>query len=161
MMNVLDNKLDIIVDMDGTLANITERVELANSQKDPITGKMNWDTFLDPEVMRNLDQPNTDVVLLVRSLAETGHRILITSARNERHRDVTEWQLKTWQVPYIQLHLRADEDYRQDAIIKSEILEKIKDDGFNPTVAIDDRNQVVQNWRKLGLKCWQVRVTTA
>ena len=157
----IDNKLDIIVDMDGTLANITERVELANSQKDPITGKMNWDTFLDPEVMRNLDQPNTDVVLLVRSLAETGHRILITSARNERHRDVTEWQLKTWQVPYIQLHLRADEDYRQDAIIKSEILEKIKDDGFNPTVAIDDRNQVVQNWRKLGLKCWQVRVTTA
>lgn len=161
MMNVLDNKLDIIVDMDGTLANITERVELANSQKDPITGKMNWDTFLDPEVMRNLDQPNTDVVLLVRSLAETGHRILITSARNERHRDVTEWQLKTWQVPYIQLHLRADEDYRQDAIIKSEILVKIKEDGFNPTVAIDDRNQVVQNWRKLGLKCWQVRVTTA
>jgi len=139
----------------------TLSVELANSQKDPITGKMNWDTFLDPEVMRNLDQPNTDVVLLVRSLAETGHRILITSARNERHRDVTEWQLKTWQVPYIQLHLRADEDYRQDAIIKSEILVKIKEDGFNPTVAIDDRNQVVQNWRKLGLKCWQVRVTTA
>ena len=153
--------MDIIVDMDGTLANIEERVKIAVSKKTVNDRRMNWDVFLDPEVMRNLDTPNNDVVLLTRSLAETGHRIVITSARNERHRQVTEWQLQTWQVPYIKLHLRADDDFRPDAIVKSEILEKIKNEGFNPTVAIDDRNQVVENWRKLGLKCWQVRLTAA
>ena len=159
--NVIDESMDIIVDMDGTLANIEERVKIAVSKKTVNDRRMNWDVFLDPEVMRNLDTPNNDVVLLTRSLAEAGHRIIITSARNERHRQVTEWQLYSWKVPYLKLHLRDNEDYRPDAIVKSEILEKIKNEGFNPTVAIDDRNQVVENWRRLGLKCWQVRLTAA
>jgi hypothetical protein len=36
-------------------------------------------------------------------------------------------------------------------------LGKIKADGYNPTIAFDDRNQVVKKWRELGIKCYQVR----
>ena len=45
---------DIIVDVDGTLANITARV--AKATENPPPGKrMDWDIFLDPQVMENLE----------------------------------------------------------------------------------------------------------
>ena len=36
-------------------------------------------------------------------------------------------------------------------------LEDIKQEGLNPTLAFDDRDQVVKMWRGLGIECFQVR----
>jgi hypothetical protein len=46
---------------------------------------------------------------------------------------------------------------RPDDVVKAELLGKIITDGFDPTVAFDDRNQVVNKWRELGIHCYQVR----
>ena len=149
---------DIIVDMDGTLANITARV--AKAEEKPPTGKrMDWDIFLDPLVMKELDLPNQHVVHLVKTLQNTGHTIIITSARNERHREVTQRQLSTWGIYYDKMYLRKDGDFRQDGIVKAELLAQILEDGYVPRIAIDDRQQVVDKWRELGLHCWQVERT--
>ena len=149
---------DIIVDMDGTLANITARV--AKAEENPPTGKrMDWDIFLDPQVMLELDQPNYHVVHLVKALINTGHKIIITSARNERHRKITERQLYDWEIFYDKMYLRKDGDFRQDGIVKAELLAQILEDGYMPRIAIDDRQQVVDKWRELGLHCWQVERT--
>jgi hypothetical protein len=122
---------------------------------------MDWDVFLDPKMMTKHDTPNLHVIHLVRVLSDSGHNILVTSARNERHRDVTALQLLNWEVDYEKLYLRADGDFRRDDIVKSEIYRKILEDGYVPRIAIDDRNQVVQAWRKLGIHCWQVEETVA
>ena len=151
---------DIIVDMDGTLADIHERVERAEANPPP--GKrMNWDIFLNERTMMELDEPNEHVIELVRALHSTQHRIIITSARNERHREVTEVQLLNWFgfKVYQSMYLRKDNDFRSDNIVKEELLEQIRADGYDPHIAIDDRQQVVDHWRKLGLKCWQVEKT--
>ena len=149
---------DIIVDVDGTLANIKARV--AKAEENPPPGKrMDWDIFLDPEVMENLDRPNHHVIHLVQALQMSNHNIIITSARNERHRVVTERQLNAWGIEYKKLYLRADGDFRQDGIVKAELFKQILEDGWVPRIAIDDRQQVVEKWRELGLHCWQVEGT--
>lgn len=149
---------DIIVDMDGTLANIAARV--AKATENPPPGKrMDWDIFLDPQVMKELDRPNHHVIHLVKTLQSAGHRIIITSARNERHREVTKGQLSSWEIYYDKMYLRKDKDFRQDGIVKAELLAQILEDGYVPRIAIDDRQQVVDKWRKLGLHCWQVEKT--
>lgn len=47
--------------------------------------------------------------------------------------------------------MRAAGDYRQDAIVKAEILEQILADGYEPFLVVDDRPQVVDMWRSYGI----------
>jgi len=147
---------DYIFDVDGTLMNVSLR--LVRAKKNPPEGKrMDWDVFLDPIVMDECDYPQGDVVHMAKVLHDAGHKIIITSARNERHRKVTTDQLHRAGVNFTKLYLRKDDDFRHDDVVKAELLEQIRKDGFNPVTAFDDRDQVVEMWRKLGLNCYQVR----
>lgn len=161
------DKTDVICDIDGTIMNVEDRLALAIKNKRPEDKRMNWDVFLDPKVMEAEDRPNWDVVFLIKKLMSTGSTILFTSARNERHRDVTMRQLAqgcniNMRIsPYTnkgnRLYLRDDDDFRPDDITKKEIFERVLTDGFRPQLAFDDRDQVVSMWRDMGLPCFQVR----
>ena len=149
---------DIICDVDGTLMNVEKRVQWAKKHKKDTDRVMNWDMFLDPLVMLEFDRPNIDVCSVIKSLSSVNQdNIIITSARNERHRDVTIKQLELAGVSYEAMYLRDDGDMRPDDIVKEELLTKIRADGYKPTIAFDDRNQVVNKWRELGINCYQVR----
>ena len=151
---------DVICDIDGTLMNVEKRVEYAKKHKKDTDRVMDWDIFLNPMVMLEFDTPNKDVVGVIKSLYHSdleNYNLIITSARNERHRDVTVKQLKLAGVKYDSMYLRDDGDMRPDDIVKEELLGKIRADGYNPTIAFDDRNQVVNKWRELGINCYQVR----
>ena len=151
---------DIICDIDGTLMNVEKRVEYAKKHKKDTDRVMDWDIFLNPMVMLEFDTPNKDVVGVIKSLYHSdweNYNLIITSARNERHRDVTRLQLKNAGIQYDAMYLRDDGDFRPDDIVKAELLGKIITDGYDPTVAFDDRNQVVNKWRELGIHCYQVR----
>ena len=164
---------DIICDIDGTLMNVEARRKLAVSQKRDSDKVMNWDVFLDPQNMFMLDTPQPDVVMVIKALYSDYNNIIFTSARNERHRDVTMIQiadclnldtldpstkLSKFECGHRPiLFLRADDDFRPDDIVKKELLGDIKQRGFNPTLAFDDRDQVVKMWRGLGIECFQVR----
>ena len=151
---------DVICDIDGTLMNVEKRVEYAKKHKKDTDRVMDWDIFLNPMVMLEFDTPNKDVVGVIKSLYHSdweNYNLIITSARNERHRDVTMKQLKLARVDYDAMYLRDDGDMRPDDIVKEELLGKIRADGYKPTIAFDDRNQVVNKWRELGINCYQVR----
>jgi phosphoglycolate phosphatase-like HAD superfamily hydrolase len=149
---------DIIFDVDGTLMNVDKRVQYAKDTKRDTDRYMNWDNFLDPKIMLEYDTPNKDVCYTANSLRDNPrNRIIITSARNERHREVTMIQLSRVSVKYETMYLRDDDDFRPDDIVKEELLSKIRTSGYDPTIAFDDRNQVVKMWRKLGINCYQVR----
>jgi hypothetical protein len=165
---------DIICDVDGTLMNVEKRASYAKKYKKDTDRIMDWDIFLDPTVMLEYDTPNRDVVGVIKSLFNETKRgiytvaedvtnddyinnIIITSARNERHRDVTMTQLENAGVEWDAMYLRDDGDFRPDDIVKAELLGKIRADGYDPTIAFDDRNQVVNKWRELGINCYQVR----
>ena len=55
-----------------------------------------------------------------------------------------------------ELLMREDDDYRDDSIVKPELLDKagIKLDDI--LCVFEDRNRMVKKWRELGLTCVQV-----
>jgi hypothetical protein len=106
------------------------------------------------------DTPNWDIVWMLRSFHAAGSTILIASGRGSEFRDVTvNWLDNVANLAgiYTKLYMRPVKDSRPDYVIKGEILDQMILDGFNPTIAVDDRNQVVKLWRDRGLRCLQVQ----
>lgn len=142
--------MDVIFDVDGTLANIEHRRHWVQSKP------KNWTAFIKASVH---DAPNHDIVWLLKTFKSSGCRILIATGRSELDRNTTEtWLNNVANVEglYEKLYMRALNDYRQDSIVKSEILDQMRQDGFDPKMAIDDRNQVVEMFRSRGIRVLQV-----
>lgn len=130
----------IIVDIDGTLAhNKTGR------------GFYEWDRVGED----TLDRSIADMVNVYESM---GYRIIIVSGRSDECREQTENWLHENDVLYHELHMRPqDKLYVKDSIIKREIYEEHVKGKYNVNFVLDDRDQVVDMWRKeLGIKCLQV-----
>ena len=144
-------KKAILCDVDGTLANIVHRLHHIK-QKPAHWGKFKQEAYS--------DEPYNDIVWLVRALAATGANILIVTARMEEEREVTtKWldEVAGLKHVYEKIYMRKQDDFREDSIIKKELLEQIKSEGYEPYMVIDDRNRVVKMWRDFGLRCLQVR----
>jgi hypothetical protein len=141
--------MDIIFDIDGTLANIEHRRHwILNNPKDwkAFQAAAKWDTVIEP------------IAVIARQLGSNrcANRLILCSGRGEQERPVTEHFLKKHWIPYEALYMRTEGDYRSDDIIKFELLQRIKADGFDPKLAFDDRNRVVKMWRDNGIMCCQV-----
>ena len=129
--------LAIICDLDGTLALLNGRSPYDAS------------TCLD-------DALNVPVAHVVRTYAEAGVAVILISGREARYRKPTEAWLARHDIPYHALHLRRTRDFRKDAVIKTEIFDAHIRDRFAVIFVLDDRNQVVDMWRGMGLTCLQV-----
>jgi FMN phosphatase YigB (HAD superfamily) len=53
---------------------------------------------------------------------------------------------------YEQLYMRRTGDFRPDAEVKRDILRLIREDGFDPVLAYDDRECVAEVWRSAGIE---------
>jgi len=139
-----------IWDIDGTLANCEHRIHYVRNKP------KNWPAF--NRGMKN-DTVHEDIVWMLKLFHAQGVTILIASGRNEDDRAVTvEWLDNVAGIAglYSKLYMRKSKDYRSDDIVKGEILDEMRLDGFNPTMSIDDRESVVSMWRARGLRCLQV-----
>ena len=145
-------KNTVIFDLDGTLADITARKELATKPN----GKLDWDVFFDPENIK-LDVPNSPVVKLAQMLAEDGFTIIIFSGRSDKTKFTTRSWLSNNRIPFHKLVMRDSKNkhYTPDDILKKDMLDKYADidDVF---LVVDDRQKVVDMWRSLGLTVFQV-----
>ena len=90
------------------------------------------------------------------ALQKAGHRIIIATGRNRSQRAITLKQLFANGLVFEQIYMRSDNDYRQDYVLKKELLQKMRANGFNPKMVFDDRSSVIQMWRDEGLKAIQV-----
>lgn len=108
------------------------------------------------------DAVNGPVAETLRAFVEglPGIDLVFVSAREEYGREVTEGWIRH-HLPFtvfkpLNLFLRANKDYRKDAVVKSEIyLHDIKP-YWDILFVLDDRDQVVKMWREQGLSCFQV-----
>jgi predicted kinase len=126
----------ILCDIDGTLAHMKDR-----SPYD--WGRVDTDK-VDPTIKNLLNA------------IESKYVIILTSGRDEVCREKTEKWLRKNDIPYGMLLMRPEGDIRKDSIIKREIFETHIRPYYNVEFVLDDRNQVVEMWRSLGLKCLQV-----
>ena len=149
-MSRWNNKI-VIFDLDGTLADITARRTL--STKD--NGKMDWGVFQNPKNI-DLDVPNQKVVDMLQMIDNTDrYQIWILSGRSDVTKDVTISWLKKHGIRYDHLIMRPQKHlYMADNDLKQMWLDDI---GVNNVAMVfDDRNQVVDMWRKNGLTTFQV-----
>jgi len=137
-----DTKLPhaIIVDIDGTMAFMNDRGPYDDSKV-------------------HTDLPNRPVVKLVNELRRMGAETLVVSGRQatpECEAATKEW-LDKYLVNTYRLFMRPAGDTRKDSIVKKEIFDSRIKDKFYIHFVLDDRNQVVDMWRKeLNLPCFQV-----
>jgi len=144
----------IICDLDGTLANCEHRVHHVRSKP------KNWDAFY---AGVKDDEANYPVLNLLHTYLESDwldYRLIFCSGRPERCREDTETWLheqgfhRGHKARY-KLLMRKDGDFRQDYIVKQEILDQHIDKD-RVLFVLDDRQQVVDMWRRNGLTCFQV-----
>lgn len=126
----------IIVDMDGTLAIIHNRNPFDVSKCDE-------------------DLPNQPVLETVYKWQDSV-KIIVVSGRTDDGKELTEKWLNQYQVKYTALYMRQTGDMRKDSIIKEEIYREYIEGKYNIKFILDDRNQVVEMWRSLGLIVFQV-----
>jgi hypothetical protein len=138
---------DIIVDLDGTVADCSHRQHYVQSKPS------NWKAF---EAGIPHDTPHQHVIDLVNALYAAGWRVVLCSGRGEQSRDHSVTWLEKHDVNYHALYMRARNDSRRDDIVKMELLDQIIADGYNPSFVLDDRDQVVVAWRARGIPCFQV-----
>lgn len=86
------------------------------------------------------------------------YQILYLSGREAKDnvRELTAKWLADNGFPVGPLWMRAAGDMRKDRVVKAELFEANVRGYYDVKFVLDDRNQVVQLWREMGLKCLQV-----
>ncbi len=135
-----------VFDIDGTLADCSHR--LHHIEKMP----KDWRSFFAAVAD---DKPIGHMVDACQSLSWR-KLVVFVSGRSEECRPATEDWLERHVKLRGPLYMRAEGDYRDDAIIKIEILAQMRSDGYEPAMVFDDRARVVAAWRAAGIPCAQV-----
>jgi len=131
----------ILVDLDGTIA--LPDLELRGP----------YDTDFEKLIQ---DSPNRPVIEVVCCLWEKGYKIIYITARDSLGEEGTREWLRLFAPPYTKLYMRKHNDFRKDAVVKKEIYEEKIANHYDVLCVFDDRPQVVDMWRELGLTCMQV-----
>lgn len=104
------------------------------------------------------DDVNIPVANIVETFYKKGYKIMFFSGRKDEYKKPTKKFLtKAFEdrIDY-ELHMRKTSDNRKDSILKREMFDTIIQDKYFVEFILDDRNQVVDMWREIGLTCLQV-----
>jgi predicted kinase len=103
------------------------------------------------------DKPNAPVIDVACAMRSAGHRVVFMSGRTEACRAATEaWLTEHVGGPFDGPFMRAVGDSRRDATVKAELFDRHVRDTYDITCVLDDRQQVVDLWRAMGLTVLQV-----
>lgn len=145
------NKLEcVIFDIDGTLANTSHRLHFLTQEK------KDWDGFY--AECKN-DKPISEMVNLLNLILTECPVVFVTGRPEKCREDTLEWLEHNTDVSFtdykVELYMRKDGDHRPDWQVKEEILKELQKD-FEIHMVFEDRKQVVDMWRRNGIRCLQV-----
>lgn len=126
----------IIVDIDDTLAHMKDR------------SPFDWERVGEDEC--------DDIIKGIVNAYDNLGTIIVMSGRDGSCRDITIKWLEDNNIKYDSLIMRSEGDFRKDSIVKRELFDNHIKDKYYVEYVLDDRNQVVDMWRDMGLKCLQV-----
>ena len=139
----------VVFDVDGTLAHF-DADRLGHLVHGPVK---NWDAFHDAMASAEVIAP---VAQLLRRLKEGGETIVICSGRPEGWSPSTDAWLRQNGLGFDAIYLRPQaQDSASDPEVKRALLQRMRADGFEPWIVVDDRSCVVETWRQEGLICLQ------
>lgn len=144
MIENIQPKYASIFDLDGTLADCSHRLGYVK------TKPKNWKAFF--AGIPN-DPVHENVYFKLESALYSNHDIIIVTARpgtEQVRKDTLEW-LERNKITYHKIFFRAENDHRDDAIVKSEILDIILEFGHIIHTVYDDRPKIIAMWKERGL----------
>ncbi len=139
--------MKVIFDLDGTLALIDHRRHLVSN------GKEEWDEFYKQCVN---DLPNKPVIRVLQALQNNGMEVWILSGRSNAVRMETNGWLKDNGITCTKLVMRPAGNKKPDVEIKADMIKVHELTPDNVLCIFEDRNRMVEFWRKEGFTCLQV-----
>lgn len=143
----MPSKPTVIFDIDGTLADISERRKLIEG------GKKDWKEFHNNYHTDVINKPVVDLYTALQDSCK--FTMVIVTGRSSIYRAVTEAWLTWNNITYDNLYMRPEGDNRNDSIIKQEILDYLIQQDHNILFTVDDRQRVVDMWRRNDIVCLQ------
>lgn len=144
-------KQAIIVDIDGTIAiRNPEGNQLDRHGNDKVRSIHDYSRVSE-------DQPCWPIINLINDyLSAHPHvRVLITTGRPETCFDDT-WNWLRKYIQFDKLIMRPEGDFRGDDIVKQELYDEHIKPEYEVLYAFDDRNRVVDMWRRNSITTLQV-----
>jgi hypothetical protein len=142
----------LVIDLDGTLCDCSHRVHWAQAKQ--------WEEF-DAGIPE--DQVNETVRWLCLQALECDTGVILCTGRDERNRAATlKWLHANGCAEFSDtLLMRPKDDWSPDDQLKPNLLFEhfgSQERALEQVLCIlDDRDKVVEAWRNLGFKCWQVQ----
>jgi hypothetical protein len=138
-----------LVDIDGTLADISHRLHFIKQEP------KDWTAFFKACLD---DAPIPEVIETLQLLQQGGAEILLLSGRSEIIRDQTLWWLAKHRVPCHALYLRQEDDHREDEIVKGEFVDDLltKRKREDIRAVFEDRRKVCDMYRARGFRVFHV-----
>lgn len=137
----------MIFDRDGTLASVKWCAPIDRSNE-------SWRVF---NGMLPFDPVVPEIAALLRSVRPGVERIMVSGRMAGDHQGDTHRYLAmmSWVVkhdlPIDHLFMREGGDFRVDSIVKKEIYHRWIEPYYDVRLVVDDRPQVIEMWRDLGL----------
>lgn len=125
----------VIFDMDGTLSCIGDR---------------------SPYDCKNcgIDLPNWSIITLLKWVPANVRIFIFSGRTDDSYKETVDW-LDKYNINFNGLFMRKFGDNRKDSEVKKELFDNNIKERYNVLFAVDDRDQVVDLWRSLGITCLQ------
>lgn len=136
----------VVFDLDGTLADAGDREHFVRR---PV-GEKDWDSFHSSAIN---DPPKSSVVYTYLALEAAGAQIEIWTGRDEKYRAQTVTWLARYGILKPRLKMRPNGNHTADDEMKSQWMDEA-DCAVN--LVFEDRQRVVDMWRRRGVPCAQV-----
>jgi FMN phosphatase YigB (HAD superfamily) len=142
-----------IFDMDGTLCDVSSIRFHVNPKHPKFSGRKRFDRFHGAAINCPPHQEAIDHYLWAR---EQEYAILIVSARKSFWALPTLLWLRENGVQHDKLYMRKNLDNRKDVVVKREILDEIRRDGYEPVFAVDDNPAIIEMWLAEDIACYVI-----
>jgi hypothetical protein len=142
----------VIIDLDGTLCNVEHRRHHISGD-----GKKDWKSFF-AELCNDAVNPAISYIYdkIVDDPSDATNIIFLSGRPSEYRKQTEQWLEDHGFNGYFALFMRPFNNKDDDSVIKEQLYRKYVEPYFHVRIVLDDRNRVIDMWRRIGLHCFQV-----
>ena len=143
-MNQSKEKIAVLCDIDGTIADINHRLNFVNS------GKKDWKTFFS---LMSEDKPlKRNISIVLNKITPKNKLIFVTGRPDNYQEETVKWIEENTPFEDYIIFMRRFNDFREDVIVKKEMLDEIQEE-YTVEIVFEDRIKLKEMWQKNGICC--------
>lgn len=146
--------LACIIDLDGTIADETERRKAAAGEDGKLSGK-EYDAYFDPSGVPG-DKPLPTALETLRWLDGRGIIIFYVSSRPAAMLDASRKWIRDNGFPAGKDVLHKEQRYEKSLKYKTRVIEEIKADGYDVLFGVGDREKDIKSYEAAGITAIKV-----